>query len=108
MNNITFDDFKKIKIKIGRVTSAENVEESDKLLKLDVDFGSDKRQIVSGIAKSYSPEELVGREFPFVVNLEYRKFLGIESQGMILAIDAKEKTVLLAPTEEVEPGAEVV
>ncbi|HBB76322.1 MAG: methionine--tRNA ligase subunit beta [Candidatus Levybacteria bacterium RIFOXYA1_FULL_41_10] len=106
--NIDLEDFKKVKIKIGKITLVEKVPDADKLLRLEVDFGSETRQVVSGIAESYSPEELIGREFPFVVNLETRSFRGIESQGMILAIDAKEKTILIAPLEEVEPGAEVI
>ena len=104
--NIDLEDFKKVKIKIGKITLVEKVPDADKLLRLEVDFGSETRQVVSGIAESYSPEELIGREF--VVNLETRSFRGIESQGMILAIDAKEKTILIAPLEEVEPGAEVI
>ena len=108
MDSIDFEDFKKVKIKIGKITLAEKVPDADKLLRLEVDFGSETRQVVSGIAESYSEEELVGREFPFVVNLEPRSFRGVESQGMILAIDAKDKVVLIAPVEEVDPGSEVL
>jgi methionine--tRNA ligase beta chain len=78
------------------------------LLKLQVDFGEFSRQIVSGIAESFTPEELVGKSLPFIVNLEYRKFKGEESQGMLMAIDANGKTVLLEPSSEVVPGTEVV
>jgi methionine--tRNA ligase beta chain len=108
MDTITFEEFKKVEIRIGKILSAEKVAETDKLLKLQVDFGEFQRQIVSGIAESFTPEEMVGRELPFIVNLEYRKFKGEESQGMLMAIDAEGKTVLLEPSEEVKEGTEVV
>lgn len=106
--SITFEDFKKVEIRIGKVTKCEKVENADKLLKLTVNFGEFERQIVSGIAESFTPEELVGKSMPFIVNLEYRKFKGEESQGMLMAIDAGEKTVLLEPNGEVAEGTEVV
>jgi methionine--tRNA ligase beta chain len=108
MDTITFEEFKKVEIRIGKVLSCEKVEGADKLLKLEVDFGEFKRQILSGIAQSYSPDELVGRKFPFIVNLESRKLRGLESQGMILAMDTPDKTILLEPTGDVEEGTEVV
>lgn len=108
MDSITFEDFKKVEIRIGKITACEKVENADKLLKLQVDFGEFQRQIVSGIAESFTPEELIGKSLPFIVNLEYRKFKGEESQGMLMAIDAGEKTVLLEPSENVEEGTEVV
>jgi methionine--tRNA ligase beta chain len=105
---ITLDEFKKSEIRIGKVLKCEKVENADKLLKLQVDFGDFKRQIVSGIAESFSVEELVGKKLPFIVNLEYRKFKGEESQGMLMAIDADDRTVLLEPSEDVREGTEVV
>ena len=108
MDSITFEDFKKVEIRIGKILSAEKVENADKLLKLQVDFGDFQRQIVSGIAESFTPEELVGKKLPFIVNLEYRKFKGEESQGMLMAIDADGKTVLLEPSQDVTDGTEVV
>ncbi len=108
MDSITFEDFKKVEIRMGKIISCEKVENADKLLKLQVDFGDFQRQIVSGIAESFSPEELVGKKLPFIVNLEYRKFKGEESQGMLMAIDAEEKTVLLEPSEDVKEGTLVV
>lgn len=108
MDKITFEEFKKIEIRIGEVISVEKVENADKLLKLQVDFGDFKRQVISGIAESFLAEELVGKKLPFIVNLEYRKFKGEESQGMLMAIDAGEKTVLLEPNGEVAPGTLVV
>ncbi len=108
MDTITFEDFKRIEIRVGKILSCEKVENADKLLKLQVDFGEFQRQIVSGIAESFTPEELVGKKLPFIVNLEYRKFKGEESQGMLMAIDADEKTVLLEPSAEVKEGTLVV
>jgi methionine--tRNA ligase beta chain len=107
-DQITFEEFKKIEIRIGKIVTAEKVEGADKLLKLQVDFGEFQRQMVSGIAESFTPEELVGKELPFIVNLEYRKFKGEESQGMLMAIDVEGKTVLLEPSEEVPEGTEIV
>lgn len=108
MDTITFKQFKQIEIRIGKIISVEKIENADKLLKLQVDFGEFQRQIVSGIAESFTPEELVGKKLPFIVNLEYRKFKGEESQGMLMAIDADEKTVLLEPSEDVKEGTLVV
>ncbi len=108
MDQIALDDFKKVEIRIGEILSVEKVENADKLLKLQVDFGEFQRQIVSGIAESFKPEELVGKRLPFIVNLQYRKFKGEESQGMLMAIDVPEKTVLLIPEIDVPKGTEVV
>jgi methionine--tRNA ligase beta chain len=70
MDQITFDDFKKVEIRMGKVLSCEKVENADKLLRLQIDFGEFQRQIISGIAESYAPEDLAGKTLPFVVNLE--------------------------------------
>jgi methionine--tRNA ligase beta chain len=107
-DQISFEEFKKIEIRIGKILSAEKVADADRLLKLQVDFGDFQRQIISGIAESFTAEELVGKKLPFIVNLEYRKFKGEESQGMLMAIDAEDKTVLLEPAAEVREGTEVV
>lgn len=105
---ISFDEFKQVEIRMGKILTCEKVEGADKLLRLQVDFDQFQRQIISGIAQSYNPEELVGKTLPFVVNLEYRKFKGEESQGMLMAIDANDKTILLEPNGEVVPGTGVV
>ena len=83
---ITIDDFKKVEIKIGEIISVEHIEGSDKLLKLKVNFGQEKRQVLSGI-KAYfpDPQALVGKRCPFVTNLEPRMMMGLESQAMLLA-----------------------
>lgn len=112
-NMIDYSDFKKLQIRIGLIVEAEKVEGTDKLLKLQVDFGDDpsassgrlRRQIVSGIAEFYKPEQLINKQFSFVTNLEPRTIKGIESQGMILAISSKEKIVLLKPQRKVLPGS---
>lgn len=104
--NVTIDQFKQLEIRIGKVLSAEKVEGADKLLKCEVDFGEFKRQIVSGIAEFYTPEELVGKLLPYIVNLEPRIIRGVESQGMLVAIDPGEHTaVLLEPEKEVPLGS---
>jgi methionyl-tRNA synthetase len=81
MDTITIDEFKKVEIRIGKIIAAEKMENADKLLKLQVDFGEFQRQILSGIAEHYAPEELVGKQLPFIVNLEPRMMRGEESQG---------------------------
>lgn len=102
---VTFEDFKKLDIRIGRILSAEKIENTDKLLKLIIDFGDEKRDIVAGIADCYQPSEIIGKEIPVILNLEPRKIRGIESKGMVLAVDVGNKPVLLYPEKEVPPGS---
>lgn len=103
---MTIDEFSKVELRVAKILEAERVEGSDKLLKLQVDLGGEKRQVLSGIAKSYAPEEIIGREFVFVTNLEPRQMMGMESQAMILAaVDAEGKPVVLIPEKEVPPGS---
>lgn len=103
---ITIEDFNKIEIKVGKIISAEKIPEGDKLLKLIFDFGSEQRQIMSGIAESFpDPSVLVGKEIPVVINIEPRKLKGYESQGMIMAADVTGRPVLLCPETEVPPGS---
>lgn len=104
---ITIDEFSKIEVKVGTVRSAERVPETDKLLKLAVDFGEESgpRQIVSGIAAYVSePESLVGRQLAFVTNLEPRTIRGLESNGMLFAVGSGETFAFLTPDREVPPG----
>lgn len=102
---ITFDDFKKLEMKIGTVISAEKVPDADKLIKIMFDFGSEKRQIMAGIAEFFpDPAELVGKQMPVLVNLEPRTFRGHESQGMIIAADEDGKPVFLHPAHPLAPG----
>ena len=102
---ITFEDFKKLEIRIGKILSAQKVEGTDKLLKLEVDMGKEKRQLVAGIAQYYKPEELINKQIPVLVNLEPRKIRGVESQGMLLAATEGEAPILLHPDKEVSSGS---
>ena len=104
---ITFNDFAKLDIRIGTIISAEKVEDADKLLKLEIDLGEEKRQVVSGIADWYKPEDLVGKQVPVLMNLEPRTFKGVESQGMILAAEADDSAVLLHPDKDVPAGSKI-
>lgn len=104
---ITLDDFSKIEVKIGTVRSAERVPETDKLLRLMIDFNEESgpRQIVSGIAAYVSdPASLVGRQLAFVTNLEPRTIRGLESNGMLFAVGADDTFAFLTPDREVSPG----
>lgn len=110
MDTINIDDFAKIEIKVGKILEAQKVEQSNKLLKLKVDFGNDDvRQVLSGIAKWYNPEDMIGKNFTFVVNLEYRNILDMESQAMILACHDKENDIVsaLVPDKDVSFGSSV-
>lgn len=103
---ISIDEFSKIEVKVGTVRSAERVPETDKLLRLMVDFGEEEaRQIVSGIA-AYVPEPalLVGRQLAFVTNLEPRIIRGLESNGMLFAVGENESFAFLTPDREIPPG----
>ena len=105
---ISIDDFKKAEMRVGEIISAEEVEGSDKLLKLRVNFGSEERQVVSGIKKHVAPGDIVGKKFAFATNLEPRMIMGLESQAMILAVGGEEGApfaILEAPGAL--PGASV-
>ncbi|GAB3556592.1 methionine--tRNA ligase [Spirosoma fluminis] len=107
-NEITYDDFAKMDIRIGTITEAERVPKSDKLLKLKVDDGLGGRQILSGIAKHFAPEDIIGKQVTFLANLAPRKMMGLESQGMILmAEDRDGKLSLIAPGDSVWNGGTV-
>jgi methionine--tRNA ligase beta chain len=102
---ITIEDFIKVEIKMGKVLSAEKVEGSEKLLKLSVDVGEENpRQILSGVAKAVTPEEIIGKLVPIAANLAARMMMGLESQGMMLCADDG-KPVLLHPAHNVLPGS---
>jgi len=105
---IPFDDFVKLEIRVGKVEEAEQVQGSRNLLKLIVDFGSEKRQSVAGLLQYYKPEELVGKKFVFVLNLQRRKLMGIESQCMVLAAEDNEGNVsLVCPEKDIEAGSRI-
>ena len=104
---INIEEFKKVEIKIGKILSAERIDGSEKLLKFRIDLGSEERQIIGGLALAYpDPSVLVGREIPIIANLEPRKLMGLESQGMILACtDENDLPVILTPLKEVPLGS---
>ncbi len=105
---ISFEDFKKLDMRIGKVVEAEKIEGSRNLIKLKVDFGNEQRTAVSGIAQWYKPEELVGKKYAFILNLERKKFFGVESECMILAAeDSKGNVVLISPEKDVEEGSKI-
>lgn len=110
---LTIDEFSKLEARIGVVISAEAVEGSEKLIRLMLDFGEEApRQILSGIHAWYEPETLVGKQLLFVVNLAPRKMMGLESQGMLMAVDGQDGApVFLVPDtsfeKKVSPGAKV-
>ncbi len=104
---ISFGEFKKLDLRIGRIIKAEPIADADKLLRLEVDLGSEVRQLVAGIAQQYALDALVGRQIVVLANLEPRTLRGVESQGMLLAADASGKPVLLSPDRVVPPGSVV-
>lgn len=106
---VTYDDFAKLDIRTGKIIAVEPVSGSEKLLQLTVDFGLDygERTILSGIAKFYTVDDLLGKVFLFLANLQPRPMMGIESQGMILAVDAAEKPILLKQDDDLAVGTPV-
>jgi methionyl-tRNA synthetase len=108
VEEIGIEDFMKVQLRIGRVLEAEPVPKSDKLMKLQVVIGEDRRQIVAGIQKNYSPEDLIGRQVVVCTNLKPAKLRGVESQGMLLAAtDAEGGAILLEPDKEAPEGTNV-
>jgi len=105
METISFKEFEKCVIKIGKIIEASEIEGASKLLKLTVDIGDKKVTLIAGIKDVYKPEDIVGKEVPVLVNLEPRKIKGILSEGMILAAELDGKPVLLHPDREVPPGS---
>ena len=105
---ISFDDFVKLDIRVGKVEEATQIPGSKNLLKLIVDFGTEKSQSVAGLLQYYRSEELVGKKFAFVLNLQRRKLMGVESQCMILAADdAEGNVVLLRPEKDIAVGSKI-
>jgi len=105
---ITYDDFKKVELRIATILTAERVAGSDKLLRLEVNAGEEKRQIIAGIGRNYEPESLLGRQIVIVANLEPRQLMGLESQGMLLAASIGDVgPILLSPETKIDAGAEI-
>ena len=101
---IDYDHFAKLDLRVGTIVKAERVEKSKKLLRLEVDLGFEKRQVVAGIAEAYTPEQIVGKQAPVLINLKPAKLMGVESRGMILAGDFEGKPLLLHPEKGTRNG----
>jgi methionine--tRNA ligase beta chain len=105
--SITIDDFKKLDLRVAKITEAERIEGTDKLLKLKVTLGLEERQLVAGIAQDYPPEELVGKQLIVIANLEPAVIKGVESQGMLLAAVSEGKIILATMDAEADPGSKL-
>ena len=105
--HITIDDFCKLDLRVAEVIACERVPKSDKLLKETLKVGDEVRTVCSGIARYYTPEEMVGKKVVLVANLPPRKMCGIESQGMLLCAEKDGKVVLLSPESDIGSGAEI-
>lgn len=105
---ISYKDFQKVELKIGKVIDVKEIPGAKKLYKLIVSFGDEKREAVAGLKEYYKPEELKGRKFVFVTNLEKKKIMGEESQAMILAAqDENGNLALLVPEKDIKEGAKI-
>ncbi len=103
---IAYNEFSKIDLRVARVLECTVVENSNKLLRLYVDIGTEKRQIIAGIAKAYTPKELIGKNIIIIANVDYKMLAGLESQGMLLAAD-KDEPILLTMDKDVAPGTRI-
>tara|TARA_B100000315_G_scaffold157910_1_gene146575 strand:- start:6252 stop:6641 length:390 start_codon:yes stop_codon:yes gene_type:complete len=106
-NLISIDEFAKLDLRVGEIKEAEKVEKSKKLIKLKVDIGTETRQVVAGIATSYSADELVGKKIILVANLKPARLMGIESRGMVLAATSGDKITLAGFQGEAILGSRV-
>ena len=112
--DMNIDDFKKVQLRVATVMSAERVEGSDKLVKLQLDAGDvnetgerQARQVIAGVGKAYDPAELAGKQVVIIANLEPRMLMGLESNGMLLAANGEAGPVFLTPEKPVPPGATI-
>ncbi len=106
--NVTIDDFCNLDIRVGKVAVCEKVPKSSKLLRFELEVGSERRQILSGIAKYYKPEDLIGKNVLFIANFPPRKMMGYESNGMILSAEHDGKLVVTSTLDDIQSGAEIV
>ena len=105
---ISFEEFQKLDLRVGKILEANQIPGSRNLIRMIVDFGSEKRQAVAGLLQHYKPETLVGRKCAFILNLQRRKMMGVESQCMILAAeDGKGSVVVLQPERDILEGSSV-
>ncbi len=108
MGDISFQEFQNLDIRVGRITAVEDIPDSKNLYRLEVDFGTEKRTAVAGLKKHYSPQALTDKKFVFILNLERRKLMGIESECMILAAeDDAGNIVVLQPQKDIIEGSRV-
>jgi len=105
---ISFDEFKKLDMRVGKVLEANQVPSSRNLIRMIVDFGTEKRQAVAGLLQWYKPDDLAGKKYVFILNLQRRKLMGVESQCMILAAeDDKGNVVCLQPEKDIAVGSKI-
>ena len=105
---ISFDEFQKLDIRVGRIIDANQIQGSRNLIRMIVDFGTEKRQAVAGLLQWYKPENLLGKKCAFILNLQRRKMMGVESQCMIFAAeDDKGNVVVLQPEKDIAEGSKI-
>ena len=105
---ISFEEFQKLDFRVGKILEANQIPGSRNLIRVIIDFGTEKRQAVAGLLQWYKPESLVGRKCAFILNLQRRKMMGVESQCMILAAeDDKGNVVVLQPEKEIAEGSKI-
>jgi len=108
MTEIPFEEFQKLDLRIGKILEASQIPGSRNLIKMIVDFGAEKRHAVAGLLQYYKPEELVGKKCAFILNLQRRKLMGVESQCMVFAAeDGKGNVVLLQPEKDIAEGSKI-
>ncbi len=108
MTVVTFDEFRNMDFRVGEVESAEKVPNTDRLIKMIINIGAEKRQVIAGIGNCYEPDQLVGRKLVILANLEHKKFKALESEAMILAADWEGGTVVIFVGDDVPVGTRVV
>ena len=104
---VSIEEFRNLEFRVATIKAAEPHPNADKLMVLQIDLGSEQRQILAGIRNHYTPEELLGRQIIVVANLETARLRGLESQGMLLAASDEDRVVILTPEKAVQPGARV-
>jgi len=105
---ISFEEFQKLDLRIGKIIEANQIPGSRNLIKMTVDFGTEKRQAVAGLLQWYKPEDLTGKKCAFILNLQRRKLMGVESQCMVLAAeDSKGSVIVLQPEKDIEVGSKI-
>jgi len=105
---ISFEEFQKLDFRVGKILEANQIPGSRNLIRMIVDFGTEKRQAVAGLLQWYKPESLMGKKCAFILNLQRRKMMGVESQCMILAAeDDKDNVVVLQPEKEIAEGSKI-